>query len=70
MPRSGPVTSPLESDFLDQVNHALILGGLGAGLIAIILSFVLARQLTAPLRALTTAAERMSHGDLSQRVTG
>jgi two-component system, OmpR family, sensor kinase len=66
---SGPVSSPLENDFLHQVNHALVLGGLGAGLIAIILGFLLARQLTAPLRVLTAAAERMSHGDLSQRVT-
>ncbi len=62
-------TNPLEATFLSQVNDALILGGLGAGLIAVILGFLLARQLTAPLRALTMAAERLSRGDLSQRVT-
>jgi signal transduction histidine kinase len=66
---AGPARNPLETDFLSQVNRALVLGGLGAGLVAVILGFLLARQLTAPLRALTAAADRMSQGDLNQQVT-
>ena len=63
-----PARDPLEMDFLRQVNGALLWGGLGAGLIAIMLGFLLARQLTAPLRALTAAADRMSGGNLNQAV--
>jgi signal transduction histidine kinase len=65
---SAPIRDPLETDFLQQVNRALMFGGLGAALVAVFLGFVLARQLTAPLRALTAAAESMSAGNLNQRV--
>ena len=64
----GPVRDPLQAEFLSQVNSTLLWAGLGAGLVAVLLSILMARQLTAPLRELTQAAERVSEGQLDQRV--
>jgi two-component system OmpR family sensor kinase/two-component system sensor histidine kinase BaeS len=66
------VTSPeaihqsQEAEFLRQVNQALVWAGLAAGVIALILGALLARQLTAPLRALTRAAQSLSEGQVAQ----
>jgi signal transduction histidine kinase len=65
---TGAPYDPLQVEFLSQVNRALVWAGLGAGLLAILLGFIVARQLTAPLRVLTVAAERMAEGDLAQQV--
>lgn len=59
---------PLQHDFLRQVNRITLWAGLGAAAVAVVLGFLVSRQLTAPLRELTRAAERMSRGDLDQRV--
>jgi signal transduction histidine kinase len=56
----------LEEEFLRQVNRSLLWAGLVAGAVALILGLLLARQLTAPLRALTQAAHRLARGDLPQ----
>jgi signal transduction histidine kinase len=45
------------------------LTGIAAGGIALLLTFFLLRQTTAPLRALNEAAQKISQGDLSHRVT-
>lgn len=55
--------------FLQASARGLALAALAAMLVAVGLSFLIARRITAPVRALTTAAEKMAHGDLSQRVT-
>jgi signal transduction histidine kinase len=57
-----------EHDFLGSVRRSLLWAALGAGGIAVVLSLVLSRQLTAPLRSLRNAAHRIADGDLSQRV--
>jgi two-component system OmpR family sensor kinase len=59
---------PLELEFLAQVNRAILIAGLLAGGIALLLGALLVRQITAPLGALRTAAERIASGDLAQRV--
>ncbi len=63
---AASVHETLESEFLQQVNRSLLWAGLVAGAVALILGLLLARQLTAPLRALTQAAHRLARGDLSQ----
>ncbi|HIP95779.1 MAG TPA: HAMP domain-containing protein, partial [Anaerolineae bacterium] len=66
--KTGNVGSA-EASFLVAVNRALLWAGLLAVVLAILLGLMLARQMTAPLRALTVAAEEMAAGDLAQRVT-
>jgi len=54
-------------DFLNRVNRSLLLAGLGATSIALILGFLLFRQITAPLDALTLATQKIATGDLKTR---
>ncbi|MFQ6016434.1 MAG: ATP-binding protein [Anaerolineae bacterium] len=58
-----------EDDLLSRVNRAILLAGTGAGIVALILGYVLFRQITAPLRELTAATRRIAGGNLDQRVT-
>ena len=64
-----PVGNTLEGQFFERVNSWLLWSGLGTGGIALLLAFFLARQITAPVRRLTQAANNMSTGDLHQRVS-
>ena len=67
---SGMMTSvadPASQEFLNQVNRSLLLAGLVAGLIALLLGFVLFRQITTPLNALAVASNKIAAGDLSAR---
>lgn len=71
----GTVHEGLEAEFLAEVNRSFWLAGLLAAGLALLLSLLLARQLTAPLRALTEAAGRLTApitpGDVPQvRVRG
>ena len=63
-----PAGNILEGQFFDRVNSWLLWSGLGTGALALLLAFFLARQITAPVRRLTQAANNMSAGDLRQRV--
>lgn len=58
----------IESEFLAQVNRALLWGGLGAVAAALMLGTLLAWWITSPVRQLTGAAERIAAGDLASRV--
>jgi signal transduction histidine kinase len=62
----GTIYESLEAEFLNQVNQSLLWAGLVAGGTALILGLLLARQLTAPLRALTDAAHDLAEGDVHQ----
>jgi two-component system OmpR family sensor kinase/two-component system sensor histidine kinase BaeS len=55
-------------DFLSSVNRSILLAVLASGVIALALGFVLSRQITSPLSALTHAAQKIAAGDLRQRV--
>jgi len=59
---------PEEARFLNRVNQALVIGGAGALLIALIIGVFLARTLTRPIKDLTLAATRMAQGELEQQV--
>ena len=62
IPAAGSTHTPLEDEFLSQVNQSLLWAGLAAVVVALVLGLLLARQLTAPLRALTQAARRLAAG--------
>ena len=64
--RSRP--GPEEQVYVQRTNRALLLGSVGAVLVALMIGLFLARKMTAPLRALTEAASRMAAGDLEQAV--
>lgn len=55
-------------DFLSAVNRSALLAGIAAGTLALILGSVLFVQIIRPLRRLSTAAQGIAAGDLSQRV--
>lgn len=63
----GDALSPAES-FLLTVRRWLVAAVTGAGLLALLVTFLLARRMVAPIEALTAAARRMEQGDLEQRV--
>ncbi|GIV63846.1 MAG: two-component sensor histidine kinase [Bellilinea sp.] len=59
---------PEEDRFLRRVNQALVIGGGGALMIALVIGIALARMLTRPIKDLTSAARRMAEGELEQQV--
>ena len=65
---NAPPLGPREEQFLEAINRALLVSALGAAAIALALAVFLARNLTRPLRALTTAMRGVAGGDLKQRV--
>lgn len=50
------------------IGQFFLWGGLIAIAIALIITFFLSRRILAPVKALTSAAKRLGHGDFSQRV--
>jgi len=58
----------IELEYLQQVNQALVWGGVSAVAVALILGTFLAWRITTPVRKLTHAAENVAAGDLSGRV--
>jgi two-component system OmpR family sensor kinase/two-component system sensor histidine kinase BaeS len=55
-------------DFLSAVNRSTWLAGLAAGVLALVLGLLLFRQIVAPVRAVTTAAQQLAAGQLDRRV--
>lgn len=60
--------APLEDAFWKRILWAAVASGAITILLALILGWLLARTLTAPVRALTAATQAMAAGDLNQRV--
>jgi signal transduction histidine kinase len=58
----------IESRFISSVNRSLLVAIGTAGLVALFLTLLLSRSLLRPIGALTSAAQAMEKGDLSQRV--
>ncbi len=65
---SMPALGALEQSYLNSSNLALLYAALGASAVALALGIILARALTQPIRALTTAIRAMARGDLKQNV--
>lgn len=59
---------PAERDYLSSVQTAVWVAGGLAGLVAVALGLLLARQIASPTRALTAAARLVADGDYGQRV--
>jgi len=66
LPQAGLL--PQDVSFRSSVNRLLLLGGILAGLAALVLGIVLARRATAPARALTRTARALAAGERSERV--
>jgi len=64
-----PMLNPLEQQYLDRINRALMLAAVGASLISLLVGLLLARYFMRPLRDLTAAIRAMRHGNLEQQVT-
>jgi signal transduction histidine kinase len=58
----------VEARFITSVNRSLWVAIVSAGLVALALTLLLSRSLLGPISALTSAAQAMEKGDLSQRV--
>jgi len=69
VPRAGLTPPPPSAPVLYlAIGRFFIWGGLVAVAIAVILAFFLSRLTLTPVKALTSAAERLGRGDFSQRV--
>lgn len=67
----GPGTTGIEpsaASLVSTFRRSLLWTGLAAGVIGLLLIFVLTRRMLLPINQLTSAARRSSQGDLSQRV--
>lgn len=60
--------SPLFTSFQASFNQALLLALLAAGVVAVLVSFLLSRGVVAPVRVLTAASERVAGGHYGERV--
>jgi signal transduction histidine kinase len=69
VPLDPAVLTPLEQDFLSSVRQAALAGGAVAMALALLLGTFLATELSAPLKRLIYAAERIAQGDLAHRVS-
>jgi signal transduction histidine kinase len=65
---TSPALFDREQGFVTAVTRSLLIGVLVGGLAAVLFAIVCARAIVRPIDALTSAARRMSRGDLSQRV--
>jgi two-component system sensor histidine kinase BaeS len=65
---TAPALRQPEQDFLARMRESIVPVGAAACGVAILLGLVLTWQMTGPLRKLTTAAQGIAGGDLSQRV--
>jgi two-component system OmpR family sensor kinase/two-component system sensor histidine kinase BaeS len=68
VPLDPTALTPLEEDFLLSVQRAAMVGGIAALAVAALLGSLLIVQLSAPLRKLIRATDRIAHGELSFRV--
>ncbi len=58
-----------ETNLIQQIKRATLMAAVISGFIAIILALLLSRTILKPVKALSVAADSLSEGDLSQRVT-
>jgi len=66
--QTPPPRNPAEEAFEAQTNRALLIGALGATIVALVLAVLLARTLTRPIQELSRASRQIAQGDLQQEV--
>ncbi len=64
----GNMMGPNEAQFLGSVNSSLWIAGIIAVIVAGAVAVLFAREITAPIRRLSEAADGVRRGDMSQRV--
>lgn len=65
---AGTNVSNAAGDFVSSVNHSTWLAGGAAALVALLLGSLLFFQIVSPVQRLTSAAQKIAAGDLSQRI--
>jgi two-component system OmpR family sensor kinase/two-component system sensor histidine kinase BaeS len=65
---AGTTVPNTADDFVSSVNHSTWLAGGIAALVALVLGSVLFFQIVSPVQRLTSAAQKIAGGDLSQRI--
>jgi signal transduction histidine kinase len=63
LPPDGTTGSVAERVFLRNIVFIVLFGGIAAGSVALLMAFFLTRRLTAPVRSLTRAAQRLAAGE-------
>lgn len=66
---AAQLENPLERHFLGAVSRSLWIAEILVSVVGILLAFGLLRQLTGPLKQLTTASQQIAQGELSKRVS-
>jgi len=64
----GNVVVEAQGEFLNNLGQTLWLAGFLGVVLAIVLSLIFTRQIVSPLSKITSAAQQVKQGDLSQRV--
>jgi two-component system sensor histidine kinase BaeS len=57
-----------ESAFMGRVNQAIVMGAVGAIVVALLIGILLARTISRPVRELTAATQMIAHGELGHQV--
>ncbi|HNB53101.1 MAG TPA: ATP-binding protein [Anaerolineales bacterium] len=65
---AGPMEQDLFENFRQAVNESLAIATVAAGLSAILISFLISRQVTGPIRAVQSASQRIADGHYTERV--
>jgi len=61
--------NPLDTHFIERIDSTLLIGGLGAVIMALLLGIIISRTMTKPIRELTAATKAVSNGYLGQQVS-
>jgi signal transduction histidine kinase len=67
-PLDIPSPQQVQQSFITSVNQSIYIAIFAAGLLAVVLTLIFSHSIVSPIDALTRAAQKMEHGDLSQRV--
>ncbi|MFZ0534524.1 MAG: ATP-binding protein [Anaerolineales bacterium] len=67
-PLDIPSPQQIQQGFISSVNQSILIAILVAGLLAVLLTLIFSHSILSPIDALTSAAQKMEHGDLTQRV--
>ncbi|MFZ2096417.1 MAG: ATP-binding protein, partial [Anaerolineales bacterium] len=67
-PLDIPSPQQIQQSFITSVNQSIYIAIFAAGLLAVVLTLIFSHSIVSPIDALTRAAQKMEHGDLSQRV--